>query len=173
MGEAEGSKKPKMEERESVSLDDLKAKMAEFAKERDWDQFHTPRNLLLALVGEVGELSEIFQWKGEVPRGLPGWGEEEKQHLGEELSDVLLYLVRLSDICGVDLSKAALRKLELNALKYPRFKIKVYMKGKRFLRKKRLFGSRRKYRLLQFSLSNKLEPSRVPVVRLDFDRFND
>jgi len=50
MGEAEGSKKMQMEERESVSLDDLKTKMADFAKERDWDQFHTPRNLLLALV---------------------------------------------------------------------------------------------------------------------------
>ncbi|KAL2924042.1 dCTP pyrophosphatase 1 [Bienertia sinuspersici] len=107
------------EEKNNVSLEDLKSKMAEFAKERDWDQFHSPRNLLLALVGEVGELSEIFQWKGEVPRGLPGWKEEEKQHLGEELSDVLLYLVRLSDICEVDLGKAALRKLELNALKYP------------------------------------------------------
>ncbi|PPS04105.1 hypothetical protein GOBAR_AA16553 [Gossypium barbadense] len=128
--------------------------MADFAKERDWDQFHSPRNLLLALkntqsgprkcegqktnstatcqsktivgptilaipVGEVGELSEIFQWKGEVPRGLPGWEDGEKQHLGEELSDVLLYLVRLSDICGVDLGKAALRKMELNAIKYP------------------------------------------------------
>ncbi|KAA8527873.1 hypothetical protein F0562_035258 [Nyssa sinensis] len=102
-----------------VTLDDLKKKMADFAKERDWDQFHSPRNLLLALVGEVGELSEIFQWKGEVPRGLPDWKEEEKQHLGEELSDVLLYLVRLSDICGVDLGEAALRKMELNALKYP------------------------------------------------------
>ncbi|KAK1319311.1 hypothetical protein QJS10_CPB04g01412 [Acorus calamus] len=102
-----------------VTLDELKNRMAEFAKERDWDQFHSPRNLLLALVGEVGELSEIFQWKGEVPKGLPGWKDEEKQHLGEELSDVLLYLVRLSDICGVDLGKAALRKLELNAIKYP------------------------------------------------------
>lgn len=70
-------------------------------------------------VGEVGELSEIFQWKGEVPRGLPDWEEGEKLHLGEELSDVLLYLVRLSDICGIDLGKAVLRKLELNALKYP------------------------------------------------------
>ncbi|KAL9232722.1 hypothetical protein vseg_007797 [Gypsophila vaccaria] len=107
------------EEKKSVSIEELKIKMADFAKERDWDQFHSPRNLLLALVGEVGELSEIFQWKGEVPRGLPGWSEDEKQHLGEELSDVLLYLVRLSDICGVDLGKAALRKLELNALKYP------------------------------------------------------
>lgn len=70
-------------------------------------------------MGEVGELSEIFQWKGEVPRGLPDWKDEEKQHLGEELSDVLLYLVRLSDVCGIDLGKAALRKMELNAIKYP------------------------------------------------------
>lgn len=67
----------------------------------------------------MGELSEIFQWKGEVKRGLPEFKEEEKVHLGEELSDVLLYLVRLSDICGVDLGKAALRKVELNAIKYP------------------------------------------------------
>ncbi|XP_009608226.1 uncharacterized protein [Nicotiana tomentosiformis] len=102
-----------------VSLELLKEKMADFAKEREWDQFHTPRNLLLALVGEVGELSEIFQWKGEVPKGLPNWEEKEKEHLGEELSDVLLYLVRLSDICGIDLGIAALRKLELNAIKYP------------------------------------------------------
>ncbi|XP_050292601.1 uncharacterized protein LOC126733374 isoform X3 [Quercus robur] len=102
-----------------VTLEHLRKRMAEFAKERDWDQFHSPRNLLLALVGEVGELSEIFQWKGEVPRGLPDWKDEEKQHLGEELSDVLLYLVRLSDICGIDLGKAALHKLELNAIKYP------------------------------------------------------
>ncbi|KAE8723817.1 dCTP pyrophosphatase 1 [Hibiscus syriacus] len=106
-------------EEEGVSLEELKKRMAEFAKERDWDQFHSPRNLLLALVGEVGELSEIFQWRGEVERGLPDWKDEEKQHLGEELSDVLLYLVRLSDICGVDLGKAALRKMELNAIKYP------------------------------------------------------
>lgn len=70
-------------------------------------------------VGEVGELSEIFQWKGEVAKGLPDWKEEEKVHLGEELSDVLLYLIRLSDMCGVDLGKAALRKVELNAIKYP------------------------------------------------------
>lgn len=67
----------------------------------------------------MGELSEIFQWKGEVPKGLPDWKDDEKEHLGEELSDVLLYLVRLSDICGVDLGKAALRKVELNAIKYP------------------------------------------------------
>ncbi|MBA0605630.1 hypothetical protein Godav_018183 [Gossypium davidsonii] len=100
---------------ERVSLDFLKHKMAKFAKERDWDHFHTPRNLLL---GPVGEVSEIFQWKGEVPKGLPDWKEEERIHLGEELSDVLLYLVRLADMCGIDLGKAALRKLQLNAIKY-------------------------------------------------------
>ena len=75
--------------------------------------------LHIVQVGEVGELSEIFQWKGEVPKGLPGWDEAEKVHLGEELADVLLYLVRLSDMCGVDLGKAALRKMEINARKYP------------------------------------------------------
>ncbi|XP_009759574.1 uncharacterized protein LOC107804914 [Nicotiana tabacum] len=106
-------------EEESVTLELLRKKMEDFAKERDWEKFHSPRNLLLALVGEVGELSEIFQWKGEVPKGLPDWNEKEKLHLGEELSDVLLYLVRLSDICGIDLGKAALRKVELNAIKYP------------------------------------------------------
>ncbi|KAJ1279175.1 hypothetical protein BS78_04G135100 [Paspalum vaginatum] len=103
----------------AVSLEALRKRMADFARERDWEQFHSPRNLLLALVGEVGELSEIFQWKGEVPKGLPGWDETEKEHLGEELADVLLYLVRLSDMCGVDLGKATLRKMEINARKYP------------------------------------------------------
>ncbi|AES78999.1 putative dCTP diphosphatase [Medicago truncatula] len=106
-------------EGDSVTIGKLKQIQAQFAKERDWDQYHSPRNLLLAMIGEVGELSEIFQWKGEVQRGLPDFKEEEKVHLGEELSDVLLYLVRLSDICGVDLGKAALRKVELNAIKYP------------------------------------------------------
>jgi len=103
----------------NVTLKDLQKKMAEFARERDWDQFHSPRNLLLALVGEVGELSEIFQWKGEVPKGLPDWDAADKEHLGEELSDVLLYLVRLADICGVDLGDAVLRKFKKNGLKYP------------------------------------------------------
>lgn len=104
---------------QEVALTHLTQMMADFASARDWEKFHSPRNLLLALVGEVGELSEIFQWKGEVPRGLPDWNPDEKEHLGEELSDVLLYLVRLADICEVNLGEAALKKLEKNALKYP------------------------------------------------------
>jgi len=91
-----------------------------FCTDRKWEQFHTPRNLLLALVGEVGEVSELFQWKGEDCRdGLPDWSEEEKTHLGEELSDVLIYLVRLADKCKVDLPTAVLRKLAINNDKYP------------------------------------------------------
>ncbi|KAJ4973171.1 hypothetical protein NE237_006345 [Protea cynaroides] len=102
-----------------VSLQELREKLAEFASVRGWDQFHSPRNLLLALVGEVGELSEIFQWKGEVARGLPNWSSDDKEHLEEEISDVLLYLVRLADVCGLDLGQAALTKIIKNAQKYP------------------------------------------------------
>ena len=58
----------------------------------------------MALVGEVGELAECFQWKGEVARGLPAFSESEKIHVGEELADVLIYTVRLADVCGVSLS---------------------------------------------------------------------
>ena len=82
-------------------------------------QFHQPRNLLLALVGEVGELSEIFQWKGEVAPGLPDFSREERIHVGEELSDCLLYLVRLADVCGINISQAVSDKIAKNAAKYP------------------------------------------------------
>ncbi|CAO2043003.1 unnamed protein product [Urochloa humidicola] len=102
-----------------VSLKELSKKLNDFAKERDWEQYHSPRNLLLAMIAEVGELSELFMWKGEVRKCLADWDEAEKEHLGEELSDVLLYLIRLSDICGVDLGDAATRKIVKNAVKYP------------------------------------------------------
>lgn len=70
-------------------------------------------------VGEVGELSEIFQWCGEVRPGLPDFSPEKVQHVGEELSDCLLYLVRLADRCGIDLAAAALAKIRKNEAKYP------------------------------------------------------
>jgi len=102
-----------------TSLEHFRSRMHQFAEERDWQQFHTPRNLLLALVGEVGELSELFQWRGEVQPGLPGFTPDERRHVGEELADVLLYLVRLADRCGVDLAAAAEAKMAKNAAKYP------------------------------------------------------
>jgi len=89
---------------------------------------HSPNYLYLtnsALVGEVGELSEIFQWRGDggCPPGLTPWTEADKIHLGEEMSDVLIYLIRLADRCNINLSAAALDKLEKNKRKYPADKV--------------------------------------------------
>ncbi|KAJ7979836.1 dCTP pyrophosphatase 1-like [Quillaja saponaria] len=117
--EAEGKEEVADKKIEDISLKELSRKLEEFAKARDWEKYHSPRNLLLAMVGEVGELSEIFQWRGEVDRGLSNWEESDKEHLGEELSDVLLYLIRLADICGIDLGDAAIKKIIKNAVKYP------------------------------------------------------
>ena len=103
---------------DNLSLEDIRKMMFKFTNERNWHKFHTPRNLLMALVGEVGELSEIFQWKGEVKPGLEEWNDKEKEHLGEEISDVLLYLVRLADVCKIDLSKAVVDKMKKNNQKH-------------------------------------------------------
>jgi len=108
----------------NLSLEDLRGIMAHFVDEREWHKFHTPRNILLALVGEVGEVAELFQFRGEVSKGCLDWSEKDRVHLGEELSDVLLYLVRLSDLCKIDLPAAALRKVERNKAKYPADKCK-------------------------------------------------
>ncbi|XP_068607153.1 glutamyl-tRNA(Gln) amidotransferase subunit B, mitochondrial [Brachionichthys hirsutus] len=105
------------------TVEDIRRMQAEFTDERDWNQFHQPRNLLLALVGEVGEVSELFQWRGEVAEGLPDWTEPEREHLAQELSDVLIYLVELAEKCRVDLPRAVLRKMALNRVKYPAGKV--------------------------------------------------
>ncbi|XP_077380780.1 glutamyl-tRNA(Gln) amidotransferase subunit B, mitochondrial [Festucalex cinctus] len=105
------------------SLEDIRRMQAEFTDERDWNKFHQPRNLLLAMVGEVGEVSELFQWKGEVAEGLPDWSDSEREQLAHELSDVFIYLVELAEKCRVDLPQAALRKMALNRLKYPASKV--------------------------------------------------
>jgi len=95
----------------------LRDKLRAFAEARDWDQFHSPKNLSMALMVEAAELMEHFQWLTEAQSAaLP---HDDKQAVGEELADILLYLVRLSDKLGVDLREAALHKLEKNALKYP------------------------------------------------------
>ena len=95
----------------------LRDKLRAFAVARDWDQFHSPKNLSMALMVEAAELMEHFQWLTEAQSAeLPP---EVKQAVGEELADILLYLVRLSDKLGIDLREAALLKLEKNAVKYP------------------------------------------------------
>lgn len=95
----------------------LRDKLRDFAAARDWAQFHSPKNLSMALMVEVAELMEHFQWLTEErSANLPA---TDKQAVSEELADILLYLVQLADKLDVDLSAAALHKLDKNALKYP------------------------------------------------------
>jgi NTP pyrophosphatase (non-canonical NTP hydrolase) len=101
----------------STELEELRVRLREFAAERDWDPFHSPKNLAMALSAETGELLEIFQWLTEAQsRSL---SPEAQAAASEEIADVLLYLVRLGDQLGIDLAAAARRKLAANALKYP------------------------------------------------------
>ena len=101
-----------------MSLGELSQKIREFADERDWGQFHSPRNLIFAIQAEVGELSELVQWTSDAE--LDGdWITRHRNRLGEEMADVLIYLVRLSDVLGVDLEAAADDKIRLNGQKYP------------------------------------------------------
>lgn len=99
------------------TLDDLTLALRAFAEERDWEQFHSPKNLAMALAGEVGELLEHFQWQtqGESAELSP----DDRPEVEDEMADVLLYLVRLADKLDVDLLAAAERKLAKNAVKYP------------------------------------------------------
>ena len=99
------------------NLSDLREALASFAQDRDWDQFHSVKNLILALVGEVGELSEVFQWLDEAQ--INNLNEGDRDRAEEELADVFLYLIRLADKLDIDLIEAANAKLRLNAEKYP------------------------------------------------------
>lgn len=99
------------------SLSEIRNQLRQFALERDWDQFHFPKNLAAALVVEAGELLEHFQWLSEESsKVLPP---DEHAQVREEMADVLIYLVRLADKLGVDLASEALAKIEKNAKKYP------------------------------------------------------
>ena len=102
---------------DSDRLEALQAKLRAFVAERDWDQFHTPKNLAMALVAEAGELVEHFQWltpeqSAQLPAGT-------KAEVELEIADVLLFLLRLCDKLGIDPVSAAGKKLVLNAERYP------------------------------------------------------
>ncbi len=102
-----------------VDVSELIEKLRAFAKERDWGQFHSPKNLAMALTGEVGELVEIFQWMTEADSRRAAAEPERAQAIAAEMADVLFYLVRMADMLGIDLNEAAKSKLALNARKYP------------------------------------------------------
>ena len=99
------------------NLERLRAQLDAFVTEREWDQFHNPKNLAMALAGEAGELLEHFQWlTPDQAANLPPATHEE---VALECADVLLLLIRLADKLKIDLADAALRKLKINAGKYP------------------------------------------------------
>lgn len=103
-------------------LADLSTDLADFAKERDWDQFHTPKNLAMALSVEASELVEIYQWlTAEESQNL---SEKKHREVREELGDILIYLVRFADKAGIDLLQAANEKFKINCSKYPSEQVK-------------------------------------------------
>ncbi len=98
-------------------LEDLKLRIRRFAEERDWIQFHSPKNLSMALIGEAAELLEHFQWLTEEQSGQ--LASEQLNEVALELADIQIYLIRLADRLNVDLVAAVNRKLEINADRYP------------------------------------------------------
>lgn len=102
-----------------IDVSRLAEALQRFSSDRQWDQFHSPKNLAMALTAEVGELVELFQWVGEAESRDLARNEKTSAAVREELADVLMYLVRLSDVLGVDLAQAAADKLRINEQKYP------------------------------------------------------
>ena len=100
-----------------MNLTELAGELREFAKERDWEQFHSPKNLSMALSVEVAELVEHFQWLTEEQSA--SLEAEDLASASEEIADIQIYLTRLADRLGVDIGEAVTRKLDLNARKYP------------------------------------------------------
>lgn len=99
------------------SISALQQQLRDFARARDWEQFHSPKNLAMALTVEAGELQELFQWLTEAQSAQPD--AQLLARAAEEIADVFLYLCRLSDVLGIDLLPAAQAKLALNAERYP------------------------------------------------------
>jgi len=104
------------------SLERLRNRLAEFTAERDWAQFHSPKNLSMALIAEAAEIIEHFQWlTEEQSRCL---SDEKREVVSYELADVLIYLVRLADELDINLIHAAQEKVKINEMRYPAIKVK-------------------------------------------------
>jgi len=100
-------------------VENIKFKLRKFAKDRDWDQFHSPKNLSMALSSEVGELLDLLQWKSEKNSELDKLSEKELEYIQEELADIFLYLIRIADKLDVELIEVAEKKIIKNGNKYP------------------------------------------------------
>jgi dCTP diphosphatase len=104
-------------DKSSLDIAALQQQLRDFATEREWDQFHSPKNLAMALAAESGELLELFQWLTEAQSSQ--LSEEERIHVAVELADIQIYLVRIADALDVSLPEAVEEKLRDNAEKYP------------------------------------------------------
>ena len=113
---------------ENLNIDDISATLRKFAQDRDWNQFHSPKNLSMALNVEASELLEHFQWLTE--KQSLSLSEGKLAEVETEIADVLIYLIRISDILNIDLNKAVKSKMALNAQKYP--SDKVYGSSKKY-----------------------------------------
>ena len=109
---------------ESQDIEVLKLRLREFAVARDWEQFHSVRNLILALVGEVGELAAEFQWISDDDIAKALQDSDKRESVGSEIADVFIYLLRLSDITRIDLAEELKKKLAINEERYPADKAK-------------------------------------------------
>lgn len=104
------------------SLENLRRQLAEFAARRDWDQFHSPKNLSMALIAEAAELVEHFQWLSEdQSRALPA---HKREQVAMELADILIFLVRTADKLDIDLIQSAAAKIAINEQRYPADKVR-------------------------------------------------
>ncbi|HHZ88121.1 MAG TPA: nucleotide pyrophosphohydrolase [Chromatiaceae bacterium] len=101
----------------SDSLEDLRRRLSAFARERDWEQFHSPKNLSMALIAECAELVEHFQWLSE--EASLQLNDEKRREVSLELADILIYTIRCADRVGVDLIQAAEEKIAINEDRYP------------------------------------------------------
>lgn len=99
------------------SLNNLREKINAFVKERDWDQFHTPQNLAMAMIVEAAELVEQFQWN--TPEESQTLTPEKREAVSHELADTFVYLLRIAEVLEIDLIEATNQKIALNAKKYP------------------------------------------------------
>jgi len=104
------------------NIQDLSQRLADFARVRDWEQFHSPKNLAMALAGEAGELLEHFQWLSEAQS--KELAPDKREAVALELADILIYLLRLGERLDVDVLDAAYRKMAINESRYPAHKVK-------------------------------------------------
>ena len=102
-----------------MTVESLQKELADFATEREWEQFHTPKNLAMALAGESGELLALFQWLTPQQSAAITDDAAAGARVREEMADVYAYLLRLADVLGIDLEQALVDKIEVNRRKYP------------------------------------------------------